>query len=221
MRVFGWADAKMVQRDSTLTTTRARLHHNIWPYWKMDAMDKVGPILSEDSIVAEAVIMWLDETFVKKVGGSEFDHNVRAAIEVDSDGYRYVRAKNMGYLAWAINGYAVDREKRMAKAAALVSNAVSQFVGTVSVRDDFELVLEFRRTFASEFGQKALCKFKDAAGNIMIWWGTGDVAFDMIVGNTYTLRATVKGHEVYEGINQTAITRATVLQGAMKEAARC
>ena len=219
VRVFGWASTKMVQEDNTLSSTRGRLSNNIWPFMKMPESDKVGAILPEDQTLAAGVIAWLDETFVNKTGGSEFDHNVRAAIEVGSDGYRYVRSKNMGYLVWAINGYNVDREKRAVKAAALVSNIVSQFMGTVGVRADFSLALEFHRTFSSEYGQKALCKFKDTDGNIVVWWGTGEAAFNMIVGNTYVLKATVKGHEVYEGINQTAITRATVLQGEMKEAA--
>jgi hypothetical protein len=218
VRVFGWASTKMVQEDDTLTSTRSRLVTNIWPSPKTPDTALVGAILPEDQTLADEVITWLDETFTNKVGGAEFDHNVRAAMEVDSDGYRYVRIKNMGYLVWAIHGYGVDREKRAAKATEMSTIAVSDYVGSVGVRAEFMLSLMFRRVIASEYGPKALCKFRDASGNLVVWWGTGDSAFNTIVGNVYTIKATVKSHGVYEGIKQTSISRATILQGEMNKA---
>ena len=87
-------------------------------------------------------------------------------------------------------------------------------------RGDFTLTLQFKRAFGGEYGVRYLQKFVDADGNVIVWWGTNDVAAGTVVGNTYVFKATIKSHDVYEGVKQTTLTRATLVEGELKEEGR-
>lgn len=211
VRQFGYVSVKMVERDNTLASTRGRVRDNLFPWPKMPVEDKVTPN-ADDIVEGVAVQCWLEEAFVNKPEHlrTEFDRTVRAAIDGKDTGAYRVRVRNLNYVIWAIDGYKRELEKRVQKQVEASRVMASAHVGIVGSRIDMDLTLKFRRTMGSHFGQKALCKFVDGAGNTVIWWGTSDTAFAMKLDQMYTVKATIKAHGEYEGAAQTEITRVSV-----------
>jgi hypothetical protein len=60
--------------------------------------------------------------------------------------------------------------------------------------------------FESQFGVKALCKFEDAAGNVLIWWASGNTEW-LTEGDVLDITGTVKKHGDYNGKLQTELRR--------------
>lgn len=211
VRKFGYVSVKMAERDSTLYTTRGRVWNNLFPWSKMADEDKVVPN-ADDIIEGVAVMAWMEDAFINKPDHlrTEFDRSVRAAIDGKDSGAFRVRVRNLNYVIWAIDGYKRELEKRVQKQIAAARSKDSAHVGEVGQRIAMELTLKFRRSFDSAYGRKALCKFVDAAGNNILWWGTSDTAFDMKLDQLYTVKATIKAHGDYEGVAQTEITRVSV-----------
>jgi len=98
------------------------------------------------------------------------------------------------------------REER--KAARLAEDALSQHIGEVGQR--IEMTLEVRKVIALDgyYGpiNINICR---CGSDVVIYKGSNrlDVFCD---GPTVTVKATIKAHEVREGINQTIISRPTV-----------
>lgn len=215
VRKFGWVSTRMAERDATLQSTRGRVWANLFPWPKMPVEDRVTPI-EEDYAVAADVVAWLMEAFVGKPehARSDFERNVVAVIE-GVDGLPRARVRNLNFLIWVIDGYKRELEKRVQRQIDAQRAKGSAHVGTVGERTTFSLTLRFRKVFDSQFGRKALCKFTEANGNTVIWWGTSDAAFDMKLDHEYIVKATVKAHGDRDGEAQTEITRVSVVEGEL------
>lgn len=223
VRVFGWVNHKDLSFDDRLVSTKARVWQNLFPWATMDPADRVT-VTAEDEAEAKIVMKWLHEKFldVPTAECNDFQRNVQAVVEGVDTGYPMIREKYLNYLIWGIAGYKRDlqrdAEERRRKAEAAKQVAASEFVGVPGERGEFEgLTLTFRRVFGTQYGVKVLLKFIDPDDNVVVWWGTNDTALNMIVDEVYALKATVKGHETYEGMKQTVLTRAQVLEGKLKE----
>lgn len=215
VRKFGWVSTRMAERDATLFPTRARVWNNLFPWPQMPVEDRVTPI-EEDYTVAADVVAWLMAEFVGKPAHarSDFERNVVAVIE-GVDELPRARVRNLNFLIWAIDGYKRELEKRVQRQIDAQRTKSSAHVGTVGERTTFSLTLRFRKVFDSQFGRKALCKFTEANGNTVIWWGTSDAAFDMKLDHEYIVKATVKAHGDRDGEAQTEITRVSVVEGEL------
>lgn len=218
VRTFGWVSKATAERDDMLASTRGRVITNLFPHPKTPLSDLVT-IGAEDEAEGRAVMDWLVEAFVNKPASerSTFESNVAAAIEGRDTPVLVVRDSNLNFVIWAINGYKRELQHRAERAARV--SVVSEHVGKVGVRAEFVLTLRVRRVFGGTYGQRAMCRFADAAGNVVIWWGTSDDAFNMIIDETYTVKATVKGHTLYEGVKQTELSRVSVISGKIAEPA--
>lgn len=222
VRTFGWVAVKDTHLDNSLVSTRSRVWANLFPWPKMPVEDKVT-VLPEDIEEAKVVMQWLHDRFLSKDDGqcNEFERNVKAAVEYLGGDVPLVRNRNLNFLIWGIGGYKrdlqKDAEERRRKAEAAKQQAASEFVGVPGERRDFVVTLKFKRVFGGEYGPRYMQKFEDADGNVIVWWGTNDAAARTVVGNTYVLKATIKGHDLYEGVKQTTLTRATVIEGELKE----
>ncbi len=223
VRVFGWVNHKDVTYDNNLVSTKARVWANLFPWPMMPQKERVL-ITEEDEAEALVVMEWLNDRFLSKADAdcSDFERNVKAVVE-DADGPNpMIREKYLNYLIWGIAGYKRDLQKdaeerrRKAERAQMVD--ASSYVGTVGDRATFEkLTLTFRRVFGTQYGVKVMLKFLDQNDNLVVWWGTNDTALNMVVDEVYTLKATVKCHEVYQDVRQTLLTRAQVLEGKLDE----
>lgn len=218
VRTFGWVSHRDVEFDNTLTSTRSRVWANLFPWPQMPAEDKVT-VTEKDEAEAEVVMQWLNDKFLSVEDGNDFQRKVQASVE--GDNVPYVRLRNLNMLIWGIAGYQrdlqKDAEKRRIQREKLKQAGQSDYVGTVGERREFRLTLQFKRGFGSEFGVKYLQKFVDEDGNVIVWWGTNDVSAQTVVGNTYLFKATIKGHDEYEGVKQTCLTRAALIEGELQE----
>jgi hypothetical protein len=223
VRKFGWVSSKAVWEDDSLIPTRGRVWANLFPWPKMRAEDRVK-VTDEDREEAKVVMDWLRRRFLDKPleDCNEFERNVKAAVE-GTETMPLVRDKNLNYLIWGIAGYkrdlqkeAEERRRRMEKAKLI---AESEWVGTLKKREDFTATLQSKRGFGTQFGVKYLLNFRDDDGNVIVWWGTNDTAARMVVGNTYTIKATVTKHDEYRGVKQTTVSRAALVKGELEEMA--
>lgn len=219
VRTFGWVSTAQAERDALLSSTKSRVWANLFPWASMPVEDRAFPT-EEDAAEAAEVIEWLMKEFVGKPehARSDFERNVVAVIE-NKDEMPRARVRNLNFLIWAINGYKRELERRADIKAASARVQDSAYVGKIGDRMTLSLTLRFRKTFDSAYGLRAMCKFTDGNNNAVVWWGTSETAFDMILDEEYVVKATIKNHSVYNGINQTDITRVSVVEGKMMERA--
>lgn len=221
VRTFGWVSRPMAMADDKLASTRSRVIDNLFPHLHMKK-EEFATITDADRAEAEAVIAWVMQQFVEKPEDqrTSFEHNVAAVIERPDGRLSYVRASNVNYLIWAINGYKRAEEKRVEaerrERVKQQARETSAHVGEVGERIEVEVKLVLRRGFGSQFGTMYLCKFEDAQGNCLIWKSTSGTASDLLLNETYKLKATIKGHSEYDGTLQTELTRAKVLEGKLE-----
>lgn len=80
-----------------------------------------------------------------------------------------------------------------------------EHMGSIGLREIFTLTVTSKREMPSG---DLLHKFKDAEGRIATWFATTDSGLE--VGKTYTLRATVSDHVVFQKDRETQLTRVMI-----------
>lgn len=86
-----------------------------------------------------------------------------------------------------------------------IIDSQSEFVGNIGNRQSFTLTLTFKTSFESDFGTVHITGFKDEKGNILVY--KGSIFFQAMKGETVTFKATIKNHNIRDGIKQTILTR--------------
>ena len=89
------------------------------------------------------------------------------------------------------------------RAEANAADANTNHVGTVGERQEFELTAERTHSFDGQFGTTYITIFRDADNNIIVY--KGSVAFER--GEKVRGKATIKAHDMREGVPQTIIAR--------------
>ena len=105
------------------------------------------------------------------------------------------------------------RAESVIKAAvdALMSDpSNSEFIGSVGDRIDIEVSVVKAVTSEGYYGRSTFHLFQDANENLYTW---NTAAKSLTVGNTYTIRGTIKSHEIYKGAKQTQLTRCAIIKG--------
>jgi hypothetical protein len=91
-------------------------------------------------------------------------------------------------------------------------NACSAFVGHVGDKVEMTITVERIIVLQSQFyGTNYITIARDQHGNVITYKGLSDLG---AVGDTNTIKATIKNHERYNGVRQTSIQRPKVLQMA-------
>jgi hypothetical protein len=89
----------------------------------------------------------------------------------------------------------------------LKAKKVSAHVGVVGERQGFAaLTVKSLKYIESQFGVKTLCKFEDEAGNVLIWWCSGNSEW-LKEGEVVDITGTVKKHNDFKGWLQTELSR--------------
>jgi hypothetical protein len=162
------------------------------------------PISEADKAIGEKTMEWLQE-LGEQCDLNDYLHNLSMIGKAGS-----VDAKSFGLLASAIPAYLRVEEKLiLARRESLTSNHVGE-VGQKGL--EMVLTLAARTYHESEFGTKALMKFVDDAGDIIIWWTTSAAADDMAIGARVKAKATVKKHNYFRQVKQTEVLRLKVLE---------
>lgn len=123
--------------------------------------------------------------------------------------YGSISDKQMGLIRKLLSDIA-ERPARDAAYAAkrAVDVATSSHVGTVGERRKFDLTVERIYRGEGHFGAYVILTSKDQAGNVVVYKGGNDLGLK--VGDRATVTATVKGHDEWQGMAQTTVSRPKV-----------
>lgn len=94
----------------------------------------------------------------------------------------------------------IQREKEMATLG---------HVGEIGKREEFDVILERRMSFATDWGMTFWEFYRLEDNNVMVWKGKGS---DLEEGDRAVINATVSGHSEYKGAKQTEVKRVKVVR---------
>ncbi len=113
--------------------------------------------------------------------------------------------QNKAVLGMIARGEARVAERAKARADALKIDAdKSGWIGTVGERRMFDLTVRLVITMEGQYGFSYLHVMNDTDGNVVVYKGTKKLAER---GGSVTVKATVKEHDVRDGVRQTKIAR--------------
>jgi hypothetical protein len=164
---------------------------------------------AEDVATAAGAAAWgeaiTDVDIARETG--DYLHNLRVIARSGIVGY-----KSMGLAASMVVAYqrALGRARKAAERSA---RPVSEYVGTVKVRQDFgEVTLDFVTGFETGYGYTTLLKFVAPSGAVLVWKSSSTELSRSDVGKKYMLTGTVKKHEEYKGCKQTIVSRCKAVE---------
>ena len=161
---------------------------------------------------------------------ASYADNFIGAMAQAFDTYGKLTPKQVEAVLRGIDSRAERLEQWRAKQAEI--DATSEHVGVVGKRVDLTLVFErkvwLEPSAESQFGGKYLVIARTTDGNIIKYMGNSncmvletiqrdgwvDVGADLQRGDTFTVKATIKSHDVYKGAKQTSITRPKAVAAA-------
>lgn len=208
IRLNGWRSNKTAQERGTLSTSGEVSN---WISSTSEQRAKVWekPLLTteEDKQTAKEVVEWL-----AALGSRDELNDYMYNLSVIGQGATFT-SKNFGIACSAIPTYLREMEREINRRKKFEADLTSGYVGEIGKREKFVAALVYTMDIKSIYGVSHMYKFKDEAGNILVWFSSNvffnDAAGrDIDLGDTVTIEATVKNHEEYKGIKQTAIIRA-------------
>ncbi len=206
VRLNGWRSNATAREFGSLSTSGEVSN---WIFARPDerkTWEKPLKPSDEDKATAAEVVEWLS-TLSERSELNDYMYN----LSVIGAGATFT-TKNFGIACSAIPTYLREMEREINRRKKFEADLSSQYVGEIGKRETFEATLVYTTDLESQFGVTHLYKFKDAAGNILVWFASSvfyNVAAgrDIDLGDTVKFDATVKNHEEYKGIKQTQITR--------------
>lgn len=192
---------------------------------KIDQMPQIlNKWLLEHGFTADGdTFVFLGDTFSKKELikelGAKFDDSIGWHIDHEVGGYNFIKL-NIKDIAFArYNGYLItipkrDVEKLKAEAMRKLNGTPEpQHIGKVGEKLVRKVKLAFTAIFETNFHAKGywssntnyLHKFVDEAGNVFVWKTT--LFLDLNRNQEVIIKGTIKGHDEYEGVKQTVLTR--------------
>jgi hypothetical protein len=216
VRLNGWRSNKTAREYGTLSTSGEVSNWMFCPAADRKTWEKPLIVTDEDKATAHEVTEWL-ATLSARENLNDYMYN----LSIIGQGATFT-TKNFGLACSAIPTYLREMEREINRRKQFEGDANSQFVSEVGKRTDFmNLTLMFTRDFDGLYGTTHMYKFKDEAGNVIVWFSS-NVYFnpatkqDINVGDVVSLTAKVKKHEQYQDrdgkyapVNQTVISRAT------------
>jgi hypothetical protein len=161
---------------------------------------RIQALAAEAKDQAAACIAWvLSDDFT---GASDYVQNLKNIVGADS-----VSFGNIGLLASAPQAWARWQQKTLIREAEAAQ--VSDWLGDVGKRITFTATVRAITYIPGDFGTTVLYSMLDAAGNIIKWFASREALGDQ-VGETYTLKATIKAQDTFKDVKQTLVTRAKV-----------
>lgn len=147
--------------------------------------------------IASAALAWLSEQESK----SDYIYNCQVLASVG-----HVGIKHFGYACSIVASYQRDLEKAAEKAVEKAVEKASEYVGTVKKREVFDVRLVFVKYLSSLYGTTVMHKFITEKGDILVWFGSSELNLE-VKGGLAKIKATVKKHEMYNGVRQTIVQR--------------
>lgn len=172
---------------------------------------------SDDRDLAVKALAWARETFGSKPveERSDFEHNMAVAAKGD-----IMRLKNSGLAAYIVAGYLKEQERlTRLKAFAGRDMTTSAHFGAVGEKLMIKAVVIGVRQIDGLYGTTTMIKLLTEEGNVAVWFASNapealEKAMEAEEPATFTIIAGVKGHDAYNGIQQTQLTRCKLVDAA-------
>lgn len=179
------------------------------PKWRSsDKWHGVKPQITEaDKHTADEVEEWLQA--IDPNTDNDYMYNLSLLGRA-----KMIEQRQVGIAASAISSFLREQEREINRRKLADLHKASAYVGELKQRLEFNLTLEFTREYSSDFGVTTLYKFVDESSNVIVWWSSNNLEIE--VGQTVTVKATIKKHEERDGIKQTVVTRGKLLAMAPK-----
>jgi hypothetical protein len=198
IRVFGWVSGKAAreaeERGESLHRTR-----DVALNYMMGGTIGIEP-MEKDLEFARKVIEWGRTDLVRMSqaqNDNDYLYNLRTVLRLDA-----LSGRMLGIAASAISTYQREMNKQ---ASAEERAARSKWIGEEGVRQGFKMTIMAVRPITYRDGSGGtIVEMADDGGNEVAWF-TGST--NMRPGETWTFVATVKRHQEFRGIKQTAISR--------------
>lgn len=203
----GWFSASAAREvDGEGTAGRAlRVMRNAASYgmlsrWDKEEVDAVKRARQDEDVdVIAAALAWVRGLPEAERQG-DYLHNLATICEFDM-----VQYKHIGIAGSLLAAYKRATTKPAAKCA-----PVSKYIGEVGGKVN-ELAVRVVKLLELDgvYGVTRMYTFETEAGDVLIWYGTGNGAYDLMefVGKSVVVRGTVKQHSEYKGVKQTVLTR--------------
>ena len=157
--------------------------------------------------LAREILTWVAAQDADQEG--DYIGNLKAVLAGED---RWVAAKHVAIAASSVSAYrnAQEREERDRAAAERRANRVSGFIGEKGEKiDGLEATVTGTRSWEGEWGTTTLVSLRSADGHTVKWFASGGKEYE--AGTKVTVKATIKGHDNYDGDDQTIITRAKLV----------
>lgn len=208
IRVHGWK-AKSACGDNPTDATSYRAERQIYAA-RLEPKDRIIET-DADRELAERSIAW-GVSLTAKRNISDYEANLIAIAKSTA-----ITDKSMGIAASMVSGFIRCRDAERAREieakqreALLASSNVNPYVGEVGERlKDIAATVAFSRSFGSDqFGRYTITKFVTAQGQTMTWMSSSTEP--MTVGSAIKITGTVKKHSMYQGVEQTELSRCKI-----------
>ncbi len=184
----GYMSAKAFEDISTIAMARS------WLARSPAIVRHYGKATEEDETEAKTILAW-GRTLNTEI--STLEGNIARLSHVE-----YTSARNIGLFGALYASYYQTKE-----AAKKAANVTSEWVGQVKERRDFGAgTIQKLKPTVSEYGEGHLVIIHLDTGHVLKWFSSRRI--EQRVGDRVTVKATITGHEEYQGIKQTRINRA-------------
>lgn len=143
----------------------------------------------------------MTESFSARTERGDYEDHLLAII---NQGFAF--GKNMAFAASIC--VAADNIRREAAKKAARDVQLDEWFGTEKKREIFTLRCVYTQAIDGAYGTSYLHVFLDPQGRKATWFASGDC----LEKGTYTLKATVKKHETYQGKKSTQLSRCVVVE---------
>lgn len=168
----------------------------------------------QDEARAQAALAWAEEHVLAADPDTLNDYlfNLRVALT------RPIVYRTRGVAASLIVAAEREMGKLAERKARAEQGAQSEFVGHEKQRLVIEGTVVMNLALESAWGTSNLIKLVTAEGNVIVWFASNPPLVDsaggvrdLRAGDVLGIKATIKRHEIRDGIKQTQVTRSTVL----------
>ena len=189
--------------------------------WDQDGPNFVAPWGDTEREQADAIIEWTEA--IADDTDSDYLWNLKVACSLGGITYRELGIVCSAVAAYQrhVKGERLRREREVAaKVSAAIGRAGDKIGRKLSAADKrkgaeahaaLTVTVSDTRLFDGEYGTSELVSMTDTEGNVLKWFASGRANSDdgerVVVGNTYTLVATIKGHGEYRGVTETKVNR--------------
>lgn len=217
IRRDGWLSRGAAFERGSIEASTASMALNFGVFATSTTPGRLEPTEKDYNVAAATIDFVADYFETRNVADlTDYENSLRVAMASG-----IVHPKFVGIIASAIQFYNKDVERRAKNESWAKMVASSRFQGVVGERSVFEnLKVLAYRTWESSFGVTHFYSFVSPEGHAFTYFASRDM--NLSVGQTISLKATVKKHERYtpkfEGAptyEQTTITRAALVTRAV------